>query len=132
MLRMRWRLASRATSPRCSPASAAALSSSTRATITPSSERRLSCRLLSRGVGRAVEWGGEGTGVEAEEALALAARVDGLCGFLGRLAELDLEHPLPLVPPDPDGYALAGRGGRHDLLEVLGRVHALAVELHQH
>src|SRR5215813_5316558 len=45
---------------------------------------------------------GDGAGVEAEEALALAAGLDDLCGLLGRLTELDLERPIPLVPPDPD------------------------------
>src|SRR5712691_5685993 len=73
----------------------------------------------------------QGPRIQPQEALALAALLGRLGGFIRRLADLDLKGLLALVAPDLDGHPLAGGGHRHDLLEILGGVHLLAVEFGQ-
>src|SRR5512134_2070199 len=98
---MRCRLISRITSPRWIPASAAELPSSTRATMTPSLVRRLSCRATS-----------------------------GVIGRTSRPSTVG-ERPLAAIAPHLHLAGLPGRGQAHGTLQVGGRVGLLALELEQ-
>src|SRR5262249_152340 len=68
--------------------------------------------------------------LEAEQALALATRLQ-LRGLFRGLADLDVQRLLAFVAPHLYGHALAGRGPRDDVLEILRDMDLLAVELQE-